>query len=137
MSPARAKSGLATPPKPSATMLPTAMVVRDTSLTLTQRPSTTHIKNAPRKNEMPIAGDKTSDNYLDYLSKETMKALDPYWKKAMVEGRDPAAYVQALERLGEDSDEREELIEKGWARARQFTWQKTAAMTAEVYKPLF
>jgi glycosyltransferase involved in cell wall biosynthesis len=55
----------------------------------------------------------------------------------VVEGRDPAAYVQALERLGEDSDEREELIEKGWARARQFTWQKTAAMTAEVYKPLF
>ena len=55
----------------------------------------------------------------------------------VVEGRDPAAYVQALERLGEDSDEREDLIEKGWARARQFTWQKTAALTAEVYKPLF
>ncbi|HEV2669855.1 MAG TPA: glycosyltransferase, partial [Gemmatimonadales bacterium] len=55
----------------------------------------------------------------------------------VVEGRDPAAYVEALERLGEDSDEREDLIEKGWARARQFTWQKTAAMTAEVYKPLF
>jgi glycosyltransferase involved in cell wall biosynthesis len=54
----------------------------------------------------------------------------------VVEGRDPGAYVQALERL-EDSDEREELIQKGWARARQFTWQKTAAMTAEVYKPLF
>jgi glycosyltransferase involved in cell wall biosynthesis len=52
-------------------------------------------------------------------------------------GRDPGAYVAALERLGEDTDEREDLIEKGWARARQFTWQKTAAMTAEVYKPLF
>jgi len=54
----------------------------------------------------------------------------------VVEGRDPTAYMAALERLGED-DEREELIEKGWARARQFTWQKTAALTAEVYKPLF
>jgi glycosyltransferase involved in cell wall biosynthesis len=54
----------------------------------------------------------------------------------VVEGRDPAAYISALERLGED-DEREELIEKGWARARQFTWQRTAALTAEVYKPLF
>jgi len=54
----------------------------------------------------------------------------------VVEGRDPGAYVQALERL-DDPDEREELVEKGWARARQFTWQKTAALTAEVYKPLF
>src|SRR6058998_1174272 len=44
----------------------------------------------------------------------------------VVEGRDPGAYMEALERLGEDSDEREELIEKGWARARQFTWQRTA-----------
>jgi glycosyltransferase involved in cell wall biosynthesis len=54
----------------------------------------------------------------------------------VVEGRDPAAYVHALERL-DDTDEREELIQKGWERARQFTWQRTAAMTAEIYKPLF
>jgi len=54
----------------------------------------------------------------------------------VVEGRDPADYVHALERL-DDSDERDELIQKGWARARQFTWQKTAQLTAEVYKPLF
>jgi glycosyltransferase involved in cell wall biosynthesis len=51
----------------------------------------------------------------------------------VVEGRDPVAYVQALERL-DDTDEREELIQKGWARARTFTWQRTASMTAEVYK---
>src|SRR2546428_383722 len=51
----------------------------------------------------------------------------------VVEGRDPGAYVEALERL-DDTDEREELVQKGWARARQFTWQKTAALTAEVYK---
>ena len=54
----------------------------------------------------------------------------------VVEGRDPGDYVQAIERL-DDPDEREELIQRGWGRARQFTWQKTAALTAEVYKPLF
>jgi len=51
----------------------------------------------------------------------------------VIEGRDPADYVQALERL-DDAEEREELIQRGWARARQFTWQKTAALTAAVYK---
>ena len=55
----------------------------------------------------------------------------------VVEGRDPGGYVEALERLSEDSDEREEMIQRGWARARQFTWQKTAALTADVYKTLF
>ena len=54
----------------------------------------------------------------------------------VVEGRDPGDYVQAIERL-DDPDEREELIQRGWARARQFTWQKTALLTAQVYKPLF
>ena len=54
----------------------------------------------------------------------------------VVEGRDPGDYVHALERL-DDAEEREDLVQKGWARARQFTWQKTAALTAEVYKPLF
>ena len=52
----------------------------------------------------------------------------------VVEGRDPAAYVQALDELSEDADRREELIEKGWTRARQFTWQKTAESTAKVYR---
>jgi glycosyltransferase involved in cell wall biosynthesis len=52
----------------------------------------------------------------------------------VVEGRDPAAYVQALDTLAEDDELREELINKGWARARQFTWQKTAEATAAVYK---
>ena len=54
----------------------------------------------------------------------------------VVEGRDPGDYVQAIERL-DDPDEREELIQRGWARARQFTWQKTALLTSQVYKPLF
>ena len=54
----------------------------------------------------------------------------------VVEGRDPGAYVEALERL-DDTDERDDLIQRGWTRARGFTWQKTAAQTAEVYKALF
>src|SRR6266513_1707816 len=52
----------------------------------------------------------------------------------VVEGRDPAAYVEALETLSEDTDRREELIDKGWARARTFTWQRTATQTADVYR---
>ncbi len=54
----------------------------------------------------------------------------------VVEGRDPGAYVEALERL-DDTDERDDLIQRGWTRARGFTWQKTAALTADVYKALF
>ena len=54
----------------------------------------------------------------------------------VVEGRDPGDYVQAIEQL-DDPEEREELIQRGWGRARQFTWQQTATLTAEVYKPLF
>jgi len=53
-----------------------------------------------------------------------------------VEGRDPGDYVQAIERL-DDPDEREDLIHRGWARAREFTWQNTALLTSQVYKPLF
>jgi glycosyltransferase involved in cell wall biosynthesis len=52
----------------------------------------------------------------------------------VVEGRDPAAYMDALEALSEDADRREALIDKGWARARQFTWHKTAEATAQVYR---
>jgi glycosyltransferase involved in cell wall biosynthesis len=52
----------------------------------------------------------------------------------VVEDRDPASYVQALEQLSEDVAEREERIQRGWIRARTFTWQRTAAQTAEIYK---
>src|SRR5919197_1499611 len=54
----------------------------------------------------------------------------------VVEGRDPAAYVQALERLNDDAVRREDLIERGRARARTFTWQRTAEQTAQVYRAL-
>lgn len=55
----------------------------------------------------------------------------------VVEGRDPAAYVAALEALGEDSVRREGLVDRGRARARSFTWQRTAERTAEVYRDFF
>ena len=54
----------------------------------------------------------------------------------VVEGRDPAAYVEALESLSDDALRREELIEHGRARARTFTWQRTAEQTADVYRSL-
>jgi glycosyltransferase involved in cell wall biosynthesis len=54
----------------------------------------------------------------------------------VVDSRDPGAYVEALERLSEDATEREDLVQKGWARARAFTWQRTAAQTADVYRSI-
>ena len=54
----------------------------------------------------------------------------------VVEGRDPGAYVAALESLSDDPLRREELVEGGRARARTFTWQRTAEQTADVYRSL-
>ena len=54
----------------------------------------------------------------------------------VVEGRDPGSYVQALEALGDDPDRRDALIARGLGRARQFTWQKTAELTANLYRTL-
>ncbi len=54
----------------------------------------------------------------------------------VVEGRDPSAYVTALEELSDDPSRREALVERGRARAREFSWQKTAERTAEVYRQL-
>ena len=54
----------------------------------------------------------------------------------VVEGRDPGAYVAALESLSDDPLRREELVEHGRALARTFTWQRTAEQTADVYRSL-
>ena len=54
----------------------------------------------------------------------------------VVEGRDPTAYVQALEALSDDPAHMELLIARGRVRAREFSWQKTAERTAEVYRQL-
>lgn len=52
----------------------------------------------------------------------------------IVEGRDPAAYVQALIELSDDQDRREALIALGMHRAESFTWRRTAEQTATVYR---
>src|SRR5260370_29458608 len=54
----------------------------------------------------------------------------------VVEGRDPAAYVEALEDLSEDAMRREELVERGRAPARTFTWHPTAQQAAAAYRTL-
>lgn len=43
---------------------------------------------APEAVEVPlISAEHPSDEYLDYTRGETMRALEPYWKKAVAEGR--------------------------------------------------
>ncbi len=54
----------------------------------------------------------------------------------VVEGRDAAAYMQELEALSDDPARQDLLIARGRARAREFTWQKTAERTAEIYRQL-
>ena len=54
----------------------------------------------------------------------------------VVSRRDAGAFVEAILSLGEDEDHRDLLIERGRVRARQFSWQKTAEKTAEVYREL-
>jgi putative heme-binding domain-containing protein len=45
----------------------------------------------PEAVEVPlIAADQPTDEFLDYTRGETMKALDPYWRKAVAEGRNIA-----------------------------------------------
>jgi glycosyltransferase involved in cell wall biosynthesis len=46
---------------------------------------------------------------------------------------DESAIAHAMLRLLEDGDARDRLIELGRARARQFTWERTASLTLESY----
>src|SRR5216110_1791077 len=54
----------------------------------------------------------------------------------IVEGREPVSYVEAIEDLSSDSDERDVVIERGRRRAKTFSWQRTALETARVYREL-
>ena len=54
----------------------------------------------------------------------------------IVDGRDPLSYVEAIEALSSDPDERDVLIERGRRRAKEFAWQRTALQTAAVYREL-
>src|SRR5262249_7158063 len=43
---------------------------------------------APEALEVPlISAEQPTDEYLDYTRGETLRALEPYWKKAVAEGR--------------------------------------------------
>ncbi len=46
---------------------------------------------------------------------------------------DAAAFAEAIQRLVQDRNHRLELSAKGIARAREFTWKRTAELTLEVY----
>jgi alpha-1,3-rhamnosyl/mannosyltransferase len=47
---------------------------------------------------------------------------------------DPEAIAGATDRLWHDAQLRDELRRAGHARARQFTWQRTAVQTLQVYR---
>ncbi len=48
--------------------------------------------------------------------------------------QDPDAFARAVTSVVGDKDLRAELVERGQARARKFTWKRTAQATAEVYR---
>ncbi len=54
----------------------------------------------------------------------------------VVESREAGAYVEALDDLSADPAGREALVERGRRRAREFTWQRTAERTADLYRRL-
>ena len=54
----------------------------------------------------------------------------------IVPGRESKPYVEAIEQLTENSEWREELINRGRERAAKFTWAQTATETAKVYETL-
>jgi glycosyltransferase involved in cell wall biosynthesis len=54
----------------------------------------------------------------------------------LVDPGEPEAWAEALERISGDADLRDSLVERGRARAAEFTWERTAAETAAVYREL-
>ena len=55
-------------------------------------------------------------------------------KGIMVEPDDPVALCEAMKKLIQDISFREDQVKYGLERSRQFSWEKTADMTLEVYK---
>lgn len=53
-----------------------------------------------------------------------------YW----VEPRDVSGWAEAMARLADDGDLRDDLRAAGWARASQFSWERTAAELVRLYK---
>ena len=54
----------------------------------------------------------------------------------LVEPTDVDAITQAVLRINEDAVFRQDLIDKGLARVREFTWRKTAEKTANLYEQI-
>jgi glycosyltransferase involved in cell wall biosynthesis len=52
----------------------------------------------------------------------------------LADPEDPAGLAAALRRLGSEPDLRRRLAERGWERARAWTWQRAADATVEVYR---
>lgn len=52
----------------------------------------------------------------------------------LVEPTDVEGITQAVLRIAGDAADRQDLIDKGFARVREFTWRRTAEQTAEVYE---
>ena len=54
----------------------------------------------------------------------------------LVEGQDPAPYVEACQRILEDPEWARSRVEKGYDHATRFTWRETARQTLAVYREL-
>ena len=54
----------------------------------------------------------------------------------LVDPNDSEAIATAIQRIHEDSDYKKCLVQKGLARAQQFTWQSSAEKVAQVYETL-
>ena len=54
----------------------------------------------------------------------------------IVGGREVEPYVEALARIADDEAWRNELVQRGIERAKQFRWSETARKTADVYRRL-
>lgn len=67
---------------------------------------------APEAIEIPlISAEHPTDEYLDYVRNETMKALEPYWKQAVAEGRKIAVTSEAGMRYLLKNISTEELLQ--------------------------
>jgi glycosyltransferase involved in cell wall biosynthesis len=54
----------------------------------------------------------------------------------LVEPLDVQAMVEAIQRIQQDSNYHQQLIERGLVRVKNFTWEKAASQVAEVYESL-
>jgi glycosyltransferase involved in cell wall biosynthesis len=52
----------------------------------------------------------------------------------LVEPGSATALAEAMDRVADDPELRSKLARMGLARAREFTWERTAARTLEVYE---